>query len=627
MSLIRKFPEISFALLNTLLLVFIYGWRGVRLKQDILIIPWDGYIYESNVNPVDKNNLNINSIGSIIDFPEQLINFLFQDVFLIKNPFIVKIIFLWAACFILSIVIYNLYRPRRAFDIAFNAICVLLVFSNIPFQWLINNGVMYRFSMQILYLFAALVIIYAINFDKKNNSRGGLLALLITTNIYFVLALWSFSYIVASGLIILLISMPILFNNRHELFKFTGYKEFIILNSFLALLLVYFFYQVVVFDHFSVVDSTYEASNAHLSGSTYSHILGGVLYQIQGLSDWSMYTDIGFKNFGTMDFNFKSNAPQLLTIGMYVCVIFFLFSKSASFKSSSLNFAFLFLLIAVFFAKGAQTPFGYVFELLVNKFKVFQSIRTPDNKFGVFIFLVLILILMKLYSIQKSFFLKCVSFVLCFIYLIVAVRPILDGDTLFGRRDSNAQNFSYLIGLDRDQALLDQIKKFDSVGYSGVLIPGYGYVATPSGYTGFQDYPDRVSSHLLNYAKATSGPYGELLREDSYKKKNLSNFIRWLDLRGIRYIVLRKSTLNNSYNFCIDCIEHDARFNKIYDDQFTVLYGYKPADNANLVNLDSVNYALKKIKFNKIMIILLSGLMFLSCLILIPTFMRKSALK
>lgn len=483
-------------------------------------------------------------------------------------------------------------------------ICLIL-YTNIPFQWLINDGVMYGVSQLLCY---SIFIILLINFILLNDSIYRLSIVIGLVFIISLLALMSFSRIIVITLFNLSIILYLVSSKWNLIFKIKYIKIFLCYSVISIFILLLLYLYILNSNGKSIMPQFAQNLPEIASGATYGNLKGGILYQILGFSDWSMYTPEPNRLFAGMNFNFHFYIPQLFTFLL-------LFFSILSFKFGVLNkkimVCILFLFISYFLSKGNQEPLGSVFLFLVNNIPPFQSIRTPDTKFGVYSIATLLIISLYYALKNKSMLIKYIFLTFSLIYLTNSIPSILNGETSFGILDKNTENYSYTINLDSDINLIKIINRLKQEDIRGVLIPGLGTIDSPSGKIGFRDYLDSINSNLINYYAAFNGPFSDLLRNESIESLEL-----WMYLRGLNFIVIRRSALEHLPNY-LSTLSNNNSLEIIYSDKHSILLRKKKL-NSSVTESNYIDSKLNDyIKLCTSIIYLINFLMIIAVLIII----------
>jgi len=115
-----------------------------------------------------------------------------------------------------------------------------------------------------------------------------------------------------------------------------------------------------------------------LAGGTSTAIKGGMFYPLMQISAWGLYDTWSPRAILSFHAYFFENPYRILSIILVIFSIYFLY------KSKKYTPIF-FVLFLAFFAKGPNTPFGEVFDFIINYLPFGYMIRSPDSKFGAFI--------------------------------------------------------------------------------------------------------------------------------------------------------------------------------------------------------------------------------------------------
>ena len=554
----------SFSIFNALIVLFIYTYPYVISNQFDILIPWDGYIYEEKLRIFNFAEQTLSPIRILLDAPEyyytKLIKFLLQDISYYYSRIVLIVVLAYASC----LIFYSSIKEKSFINLALSSATLIIIYTNIPFQWLLNSGVMYRVNLLLcyFYFFAILTNYFSLNQD---GDRKKILSLYVYASLFLVSILYSFAYILV-GLIfvalILFFSGMMNINGVISSYKLKYLRGFTLLSFALFFLLSYFLYKIVGFDGYNYTNNLAQATDAFINAGGFNSISGGILRQFEGLPDYTMYTNWGYRSFGTMNFHFNSHVPQLIML----CMLGIACYTASTDKGKKYLPILIFVAVGLFLSKGIQAPFGFLYRDLIDNFKLAQTIRTPDTKFGIFIFLSVLMVALNFLLTSRSFYLKLASLSALFIYMCIAIPSILSGVTPFGRADPSGGRYAYQIDSGKDAPVLDLIKNYESKNISGLLFPGYGHVNTPSGVIGFRDYLTVNAPRLYVSSKIIFG------LNSTDPADNLDALITAVAERKVGYIVIRKTSLNKELNFCLTCLSHDSRFSVIYEDAYTAVY-------------------------------------------------------
>lgn len=554
----------SFSIFNSLIILFIYTYPYVISNQFDVLIPWDGYIYEEKLRIFNFAEQTLSPIRIVLDTPEyyytKLIKFLLKDVSYYCSRILLIVLLAYTSC----LIFYSSIKEKSFINLALSSATLIIIYTNIPFQWLLNSGVMYRVNLLLcyFYFFAILTKYFSLN---QNEDGKKILSLYLYASLFLVSILYSFAYILVGLIFVALIfyfSGMMNIDAVISIYKLKYLRKFTLINFVLFFLLSYFLYMVVGFDGYNYTNNLAQSTDAFINAGGFNSISGGILRQFEGLTDYTMYTNWGYRSFGTMNFHFNSHVPQLIML----CMLGIACYAASVQKGKKYLPILIFVAAGIFLSKGIQAPFGFLYRDLIDNFKLAQTIRTPDTKFGIFIFLSVLMVALNFLLRSRSFCLKFVSLSALIIYMCIAIPNILSGVTPFGRAESSGGHYAYQIDSRKDAPVLDLIKNFESKNISGLLFPGYGHVNTPSGVIGFRDYLTINAPRLFVSSKIIFG------LNSTDPADNLDALTTMAAERKVGYIVIRKSSLNKEFNFCLSCLSHDSRFAVIYEDDYTAVY-------------------------------------------------------
>jgi hypothetical protein len=546
------------AFITTSFLVVIYNFNAPSLSSTDFFLAWDSYLDKDYLDPVDWNGLFVKSLALVHSTPDfywhKFISFIYSG----NISYISRTVLIFTSCFLVSELVFRKFS-KNIFEILLNGLLILLIFLNIPYQWLVNDGVMYAVSAQCCYFFVAYTALYLLGHE---NDSYPVINAFILSNIILICGLWSFSSIVPIGIFVLLVPYTLLLNIDYK-----NYRLNILLNYVFLLLLGYAFYKIFKINHFDLLSIKPEEGHVLVSGGGYPNLRGGLLTQISGLTDFSMYTNWGYRVFGTMNFGFESMLPQILHVGFIaIMVSYFITAKVKRVEILGLLGC---LLVSLFLSKGAQEPFGLIYYNLIHSISIFGSIRTPDTKFGVYTTLYVLIFAIyfsnKFNDLRKYFLL-----LLSVAYMSIAITPVLKSETTHGYIDTGGER-AYVINKSLDKVLIGSIRELNEHQQRGLLVPGYGHIATPAGIIGFQDYLEIGNPLMLNYSASQTGPHGNLLTFSTSQSVSYIRLLKWMELRSVNFLVIRKSALNNMADFPLEAILADKNNLVFYDDPYSIL--------------------------------------------------------
>ena len=235
-------------------------------------------------------------------------------------------------------------------------------------------------------------------------------------------------------------------------------------------------------------------------------------------------------------------------------------------------------LLFLFLIKGAQKPFGEIFVFLVNFFPPFRVFRSPDNKFGFGIILVLsLLLIVYAGEYKKKFFIF-----LIFITITVQGYLLFTGVAIKGENTKTSS--------DRIISIPKEYK--DAERFLDKHAQPYGYVITfPSvefGHFTLTGNKKYVGQDLLS--KTTTLPFSYLssnggMTPDTYKKisreTGRANTSLLNDL-PVKFIILRNDIGRDKLD------SEDDSYNKVDEDlKNKISKEFKPAFKNDLFDIYS----------------------------------------
>lgn len=554
----NAFRSLMQAFITTSMLVVIYNFNAPNLSSTDFFLAWDSYLDKDYLDPVDWNGLFVKSLALVHSTPDFYWHKFVSLIYSGNISYISRTALIFISCFLVSELVFRKFC-KNIFDILLNGLLILLLFLNIPYQWLVNDGVMYAVSAQCCYFFVTYTALYLLGQESSSNV---VINTFILSNIILICGLWSFSSIVPIGIFVLLVPYTILLKIDYQKYRLNIFINYILLS-----LLGYAFYKIFKINHFDLLSIRPEEGHVLVSGGGYPNLRGGLLTQISGLTDYSMYTNWGYRVFGTMNFGFEFMLPQILHVGFIAIIVsYFITAKVRRVEILGLVGCWL---VSLFLSKGAQEPFGVIYYNLIHSNSIFGSIRTPDTKFGVYTTLYL-LIFAIYFSNKFNDVRKYLLLVLSAAYISIAISPILKSETTHGYIDSGGGR-AYVIDKSLDEVLIKSIRELNEQEQRGLLVPGYGHIATPAGIIGFQDYLEIGNPLMLNYAAAQTGPHGKLLTFSTSHSVSYIRLLQWMELRSVNFLVIRKSALNNMADFPLEEILADKNNLVLYDDPYSIL--------------------------------------------------------
>ena len=269
-------------------------------------------------------------------------------------------------------------------------------------------------------------------------------------------------------------------------------------------------------------------------GETYGNIQGGLLYQFLMWFTWAIYIEWQPRNVYTFDKYFLSIPSLAAPFVLYFLIIGGFLKKKSSLFLTLFSFLFLFL---VFFAKAAQKPFGEIYLFLINHSNLFRIFRSPDNKLGFGIVLVVAILLLIVSNGYKK---------RLFISLLIGVI-LTQGYILFSgiaiKGENNLRASDRIILIDKEYLEVAAFINKNSLPY-GYALPlpsvevGHFELNDGSAYIG-QDLLPKLTNLPFLYVSDSSGMLSNAHDKisTSLQKKEASH----LEEFSIRYYIVRNS--------------------------------------------------------------------------------------
>jgi hypothetical protein len=283
----------------------------------------------------------------------------------------------------------------------------------------------------------------------------------------------------------------------------------------------------------------------------YENIAGGYFYQFIGYSNWGIYTGWSDRLIGGFTSFYQLPSYQIALFLVNGASVFYLI-KTKSYRILVLLACF------IFFAVGSQPPLGGIFVWLVDNIPGFQSIRTPDNKFGPLIQIILLICLVDSWAWYKKIGRNLILLALLLL-VTINIAPILSGSVIFGKNSQFAPSSTFVLDLNYEKKLLSYLKPDDFL----MVIPGNGNFDHPSGRVGFLDPLFHLHQNVISYNAARTdvqSKYSQSLKDEDYS-----------NLKNVNAIVLRKSE-----KFLGHKKLEDGGFQKIYEDEFSSVFRAPP---------------------------------------------------
>jgi len=234
---------------------------------------------------------------------------------------------------------------------------------------------------------------------------------------------------------------------------------------------------------------------------TYGNMQGGIWYQILMRHSWAIYTEWFPRSLYPFADHFFSTYYVMSILSLYGLLIvgvaliyrdshqiratkFWISSQkhNSSFEgnnnisrtqrvSTLIVPSLTILLVALFLAKGAQQPLGFVFKFLYKYVPLFSVFRTPDIRFGFLIILSICL----LYVYISQYFRKLFFVITIGAIVLVSSWPLFSGMAIRGE-NVPGKFYDRIVKIPQDQkALSSYINQHASEGFYILPIPGSDY--------------------------------------------------------------------------------------------------------------------------------------------------------
>lgn len=336
---------------------------------------------------------------------------------------------------------------RNIFNASDNSFLLVLIsffytFNN--FSLIYWHGNNFELTLLVSYYLAPLTFyfLHKVLFDKNFNVRY-----LIAAEVCMFLSAFAFYLFGAFALLVAVYSVYYILAFNYSVFKFLKRASLLI---FMFIPFIPLFSLIIYEMVFSSVKGIYTNG-----GETYNNLQGGMLYPLFMWFSWGIYTDWAPRNIFTFNNFFKTPVFILSPFILYIYFIWSIFKKKHSRHLLILLLAFI---TFIFLVKGAQAPFGFLFEDLLDNLVFFRIFRSPDNKFGYAIVLCLTLGLLSLINrvdrrIQVAVLFTVIAIQSSLIVSGVAIRGQVtsqSSDRIVGYYDSTQEVIDYINTLEVD---------------------------------------------------------------------------------------------------------------------------------------------------------------------------------
>lgn len=504
--------------------------------------PFDFYNWQSLY--INQSNGRISTLALIGLMPNVVASQIVGSAVPFFQSFVIKITPLIFFLYIFSKKIIEWFKDdiNSWQDHLFILLTTFLFFFSLTGQMFFSAGIFYSFIFQLNYfLFLVHLSAYFRNPD------------LIYQEKYVYLAATVIQTSIISGSTV--IPMSLYFG----ILYFGSYRKVLSLKSLVILVLLILsaliFFTLSRYQNISL-DTGLDELNTHVINKGYENITGGYFFQFIGFSNWGIYTGWPDRLIGGFVGYFDMPQYQLALFFLNSAAMYWLFKKN-------LYRLCVIVILFLIFSVGSQPPIGFLFIWLVDHIPGFESIRTPDNKFGLYTQAILILALIK----SWAWYSKNIKKLLLFSLVLVSVfnlYPVFLGNVLFGYNSQFSPNSTFIINIEYEKLLLSKLKKDDFI----LAIPGYGVFDHPSGRVGLIDPIYNIHSKVISYSTAKSDPASKY-----YQSLNSGNLN---ELSDVNVIIARRSHDNH---LDLDQLS-TAGFKNIYEDKYAIIYrsSHKPGE-------------------------------------------------
>ena len=363
-----------------------------------------------------------------------------------------------------------------------------LVTLGLSVQMAINTGQFFNILFQLnFYLFIFHLTLYINDQNIVHKNKFNLLTFLLLDS----------SVLLGSTFIPTILYLTFIYTGSFRAIFNKKYSIQIVL-IFLSIAVIYFLLKI---HGISLITNIDEYNNFQLN-KAYQAIKGGYFYQFIGFSNWGIYTGWDDRLFGGFAHFYNNIIFQIALFSLNAISCFYFYRQK---KFRLLIILGVFLVLSV----GDQPPLGFIFLFLLENIPGFSSIRTPDNKFGLFTQAILLLNLLflasDLRSRQKLYISTLIS-----VAIIFLLPPLITGKTVFGFNSIFSERSTYLLNDSVDRQLASKLTSNDFV----LLIPGAGNFDHPSGRVGPIDPLPHYVDHYVSYEAVigdTHSPYASYL--------------------------------------------------------------------------------------------------------------------
>jgi len=400
-------------------------------------------------------------------------------------------------------------------------------------------------------------------FDKGTFNKVELIVLLGV----LVAAFLYIQFIIPIALILVTI---VLINFGAKIFSVISLKD-IIFSVCLFLLIfspsIYAYYLNNIGSFGNPVDLVLKESMAGaIQGGIFSMMVNHFSWAIYNL--WKPRSILPFYNY------FESVSYLIVSLSVYFVFLIYAIKKTKSGKF--FNSIFLILLMSLFFAKGPQKPFGFIYQFLVNDVPLFQIVRTPDNKFAIGVmFSMAVLYIYILSSSSKS--LKHFIRLHLLIVIMVWSYPILTKDAIIGKNNPGISG-DFITRIYPEHSEVTERLNSERNYYGILLYPPTSLPETVEkngnifiGRDNIGGAGTKLPVYYLTY-DLHSDPEFSVILKNIYKEMNLEE----ISSISAKYIIIRKDiypgeSLDKSIEFK-DKIDKTPGFKMLVNNDLLYLY-------------------------------------------------------
>ena len=361
------------------------------------------------------------------------------------------------------------------------------------------------------------------------------------------------------------------------------------IHNYLAILLLLLVLHAPIVHAYYVssIESYRGVINDALIDSTAKLLRGGVMNMMLNKFSWAIYTVWKPRSILPFYSYYKSILFVLMSLSVYYVLIIFNFFGLK--KNKFLGSFTIVLLVSLFFAKGPQNPFGFIYNFIINKIPLMQVIRSPDNKLSLGIVfsitMLFVLVLNELKGVHKLIFR---------VYLVVAILiysyPVVTGEAIIGRNNSLYSGDFITKIYPEHKAVADLLNS--QPGHYGVLIypPSTFSVTVEDNNSLFIGY-DTIGPELrypvyYTSLKTLTEPYVQDVLEDIYYDFSVDKLTKI----SVGYVVIRKDMYDKDWLYKANNarleMNLESGFTKLIDNDVVEVYRVPDNISRQTINLE-----------------------------------------